>query len=239
MTEIFAFWIIIMLKQVHHTEQHEWKDSAHAHFQRWAHHYDRDIINVLLFKPCHQRVLAELRQGKRRGLKPIRVLDVGCGTGNLLIQSLRLGSHVQSGVGIDMSDNMIDYAREKVEAMKLAGKLSFMVGDAEHLPFPDNSFDVVTCCNSFHHYPHQDRAVSEALRVLDNNGRYLLIDGYRDDPLGHFIFDICVTRAENHVHHCSVQRFRNLLNDAGFVKVKQNVFGVCPPAIMNIAYAEK
>jgi ubiquinone/menaquinone biosynthesis C-methylase UbiE len=221
-----------------HTHHHEWKVSAKGHFKRWSEHYDRDIINVLLFNPSYRRVLCQLRHWQRRGSKSLRILDIGCGTGTLLVHCSLLGSLVESATGLDMSEDMVAHAQAKARKMKLADRLHFTVGDAEHLPFPDNSFDLVTCCNSFHHYPHQDRALCEMRRVLDHQGRVMVIDGYRDDPMGYFIFDICVARVENHVHHCSARRFRDLLIRADFVSINQHVFGVCPPAIMNMAQAE-
>ena len=183
--------------------------------------------------------MVQLRHWIRRGLTSVRLLDVGCGTGSLIIQTLQLGSDLKHAAGLDMSDNMIEYAREKTRDLKLEKRISFQVGDAEHLPFADNAFDVVTCCNSFHHYPHQDRAVREMHRVLDHNGRLILIDGYRDDPIGFFIFDVCVERVEKLVHHCSAKRFEMLLRQAGMLDITQQVFGICPPAIMNMARAHK
>jgi len=221
------------------TDRHEWKETAHHHFQRWAHHYDRTIINYLLFRPCYRRVLIQLRHWQRRGFDHLRILDIGCGTGSLLIQSFLHGPKIRSAVGLDMSPNMIEYAQQKVPVLHLDDRLRFMIGDAEHLPFEDNSFDVITCCNSFHHYPHQIQALREMFRVLDRDGRLILIDGHRDDPIGFVIFDVCVARVENHVHHCSGQRFRDLITDAGFSRIHQHVFGITPPAIMNVAYTDK
>ena len=212
------------------------KQDAQRHFQRWSVHYDRDIINILLFEPSYRRVLGQLRQWRREGLPPMRVLDVGCGTGTLGAWCIT-GGHGASGfVGIDMSEHMIAKAQEKAEILGIDDRAQFMVGDAERLPFESGSFDVISCCNSFHHYPHQQRAVRELRRVLAPGGRLILIDGSRDDPLGYFIFEVCVARAEQNVHHCSAQRFRRLVDRAGFSRLDQRVFGVCPPALMNIAY---
>lgn len=220
------------------THDHHWKQAAQVHFHRWAEHYDRDIINILLFRPCYRRVLTELRGWQRQGLDQFRLLDVGCGTGTLATWCLGLAG-LASVTGLDMSENMIAKANAKVTDAVLRERMQFVVGDAEHLPFPDHSFDVLTCCNSFHHYPHQDRAVAEMHRVLKPGGRIILIDGCRDVPFGWFVFDVCVTRAEKHVHHCSATRFRRLLEGAGFDQLQQHVFGVCPPAIANIAVARK
>jgi ubiquinone/menaquinone biosynthesis C-methylase UbiE len=214
-------------------KDHIWKQAANAHFHRWAEHYDRDIINILLFEPCYRRVQALFRHWIRRGLQEIRVLDIGCGTGTLAVRYLYPLPQVKSIVGLDMSENMIGKAREKAEKWNLSPKVTFTLGDAENLPFEDNSFDIVTCCNSFHHYPHQDQAVREMHRVLAERGRLMLVDGCRDNPVGFFVFDICVTRVENHVHHCSAERFKELMTKAGFHDINQQVFGVCPPAIVN------
>ena len=96
-------------------------------------------------------------------------------------------------------------------------------GDSERLPFASGTFDFVTCANSFHHYPRQDRAVAEMHRVLRPGGRLLLIDGYRDAPWGWFIYDVCVAFREGDVHHASARRFRDLMDRAGFQAVAQKV----------------
>ena len=94
-------------------------------------------------------------------------------------------------------------------------------GDSERLPFPAGAFDVVTCANSFHHYPHQDRAVAEMHRVLRPGGRLMLVDGYRDALWGWFIYDVCVAGVEGDVLHASARRVRNLFGWAGFGETNQ------------------
>ena len=49
-------------------------------------------------------------------------------------------------------------------------------GSSERLPYADESFDVVTCSQSFHHYPHPEKAMAEAFRVLKAGGLYILSD---------------------------------------------------------------
>ena len=212
---------------------HDWKESAHSHFERWADHYDRDLINIVLFDPTHRRVLTQLRQWRRWGATGLRMLDIGCGTGSLLLKAARIEGLLELGQGLDMSANMVSYAQEKASRAGQEGRVRFLVGDAEHLPFEAGTFDVVTCCNSFHHYPHQDRAVAQMRRVLRPGGYVVIVDGYRDDPWGWFIFDVCVARAEKHVHHCSAARFRRLFGQAGLREMHQHVFGVCPPVLFN------
>lgn len=50
----------------------------------------------------------------------------------------------------------------------------FILGSAYKLPFDDNSFDVVTCIQSFNHYPYQDEAMKEVYRILKKGGIYIL-----------------------------------------------------------------
>ena len=53
---------------------------------------------------------------------------------------------------------------------------TFIEGKSDELPFKDNTFDVVTCSQSFHHYPDTDKAMKEAYRVLKSGGIYILSD---------------------------------------------------------------
>ena len=88
---------------------------------------------------------------------------------------------------------------------------------------------MVTCANSFHHYPHQDCAVAEMFRVLKPGGRLFLVDGYRDGLWGWFIYDVCVAGVEGEVLHASARRVRDLFGRAGFVETSQKVHrGLAP-----------
>jgi ubiquinone/menaquinone biosynthesis C-methylase UbiE len=120
---------------------------------------------------------------------------------------------------------------------QLAGVVQPVQGDSERMPFATNTFDFVTCANSFHHYPHQDRAVAEMHRVLRPGGRLLLIDGYRDAPWGWFIYDVCVAGVEGSVHHASARRFRDLFGQAGLGPIVQRVFRGPAPFLLTEAIA--
>jgi len=94
-----------------------------------------------------------------------RVLDVGCGTGVVALTAARLGAKV---TGVDLTPQLIAHARENAALMKL--DVTFTDGDAEALPFPDGSFDVVV--SQFGHIfaPRPERATAELLRVLRPGG---------------------------------------------------------------------
>lgn len=97
------------------------------------------------------------------------LLDVGCGTAYLI--ELLSKTHRAKHVGLDLSSEMIRQASDK----KIDGA-EYVVGKSDELPFEDNTFDVVTCSQSFHHYPDTDRAMREVFRVLKPGGIYILSD---------------------------------------------------------------
>jgi ubiquinone/menaquinone biosynthesis C-methylase UbiE len=94
------------------------------------------------------------------------VLDIACGSGNLALVAARRYCDVS---GIDLAPNLIDRARIRAAADGLA--IDFQVGDAQELPFPDASFDVVTSVFGVMFAPDQERAARELLRVCRPGGR--------------------------------------------------------------------
>lgn len=99
-----------------------------------------------------------------------RVLEVGCGTGTDLLQFARGGARV---TGIDLTPRSIEIVRRRFEVYQVSGE--FIVGDAENLGFPDESFDLVYSFGVLHHTPDTERALSEAHRVLKPGGRAIVM----------------------------------------------------------------
>jgi SAM-dependent methyltransferase len=150
----------------------------------------------------------------------MKVLDVGCGTG-VFAARVRSAFPLATIWGVDLVAAMLVRGRERRPSEP--GRVTLVQGDSERLPFPSGAFDVVTCSNSFHHYPDQMRAVEEMHRVLKPGGKLLLIDGWRDGWWGWFIYDVCVAGLEGDVLHASARRIRDLFERAGFVETRQRV----------------
>jgi len=106
------------------------------------------------------------RQTMRPGM---RVLDVACGTGNLALIAAREGCRVS---GIDIAANLLTQARTRAAALGLSA--NFHEADAEALPFPSGSFDLVVSMFGVMFTPRPPMATSELLRVTRSGGRIAL-----------------------------------------------------------------
>jgi ubiquinone/menaquinone biosynthesis C-methylase UbiE len=210
------------------------KRQATHEFMRWSESYDRSVLQWLLFGPSHRALIRRLKAVA--GDRTVRVLDVGCGTG-VFAGRVRQALPSARVWGIDLVSGMLRKGRERWG--KHSDSVQPVQGDSERLPFADGSFDFVTCANSFHHYPHQDRAVVEMHRVLKPGGRLLIVDGYRDAPWGWFIYDVCVAWVEGAVHHASSPRFRELFEQAGLRAVAQRIFRGPAPFLLTEAVASE
>ena len=208
------------------------KHQATHEFTRWSESYDRSILQWLLFGPSHRALIRRI--GAVAGDRAIRVLDVGCGTG-VFAERVRAALPQARVWGIDLVAGMLAKGAERWK--RHAGEIVPIQADSERLPFAPGSFDIVTCANSFHHYPRQDRAIAEMHRVLKPGGRLMVIDGYRDAPWGWFIYDVCVAGVEGAVHHASSRRFRDLFAQAGLHAVAQKVFRGAAPFLLTEAIA--
>ena len=141
------------------------REQAAEEFTRWSESYDRCVLQWLLFGPSHRALIRRIRAVA--GDRSIQVLDVGCGTG-LFATRLKAALPRARVCGVDLTAEML--AQGTPRWRYHAGDVLPVQGDSERLPFASGSFDFVTCANSFHHYPHQDRAVIEMQRVLRRAG---------------------------------------------------------------------
>jgi ubiquinone/menaquinone biosynthesis C-methylase UbiE len=104
-----------------------------------------------------------------------RLLDVGCGTATLLLAAKAHTPTIEA-IGIDSDEPVITLARKKIVESKL--KVEVMLGNAEHLLFSSDSFDIVISTLTFHHLPTEAKklAMQEIYRVLKPGGRFVLAD---------------------------------------------------------------
>ncbi|MCB0405303.1 MAG: class I SAM-dependent methyltransferase [Bdellovibrionales bacterium] len=110
---------------------------------------------------------------KRSALRPgEQILEVGCGTGRLLMEIARCVSPGGSATGVDLSEPMIRIARSRAKKTKLEPAVQLLQGDLLNLPFGDETFDKVFSCFTLELFPEADRlgALKEMYRVLRPGG---------------------------------------------------------------------
>jgi tocopherol O-methyltransferase len=101
------------------------------------------------------------------------ILDVGCGIGG---SSLYLaGKFNAQATGITLSPVQAARAKERAQDAGLSGRTQFQVADAQAMPFPDDSFDLVWSLESGEHMPDKTKFLQECYRVLKPGGRLILV----------------------------------------------------------------
>lgn len=142
-------------------------------FDRIARRYD--LLNRLL--SCRRDMAWRNKVAAYLPDRPnLRVLDVATGTADLLLSLLGKSKQVGFGIGIDMSPKMLELARVKIAGRKLDDRVSLVRADAERLPFPNNSFDVVTIGFGIRNISDVPKALSEMYRVLKPDGEVLILE---------------------------------------------------------------
>jgi ubiquinone/menaquinone biosynthesis C-methylase UbiE len=204
--------------------------AAKKQFDSWSWHYDWNLLQLFFFRPAHKMILQTLLPADRL------ILDVGCGTG--IFASRVLECRPETSVwAMDLSGGMLGRCRKRCQ--QAGGRLHLVQGDSERLPFADNTFDVVTCTHSFHHYPRQEKVADEMFRVLRPNGRLLIIDGDPGGWWGGLIYDGLVVLMEGPVRHLTGASFRELYRRAGFEHIKQVRRGGPLPFLLTVGSAAK
>ena len=166
-------------------------EKVHALFATIAPRYD--LINDVQSFGLHRRwkrrlvTLAEVKPGQR-------ALDVCCGTGDLAFALAAQGAEV---TGLDFSEAMLAVAEDRRQKAEVRGQrseggtppsalgpppyVSFVRGDAQHLPFPDASFDLVTVGYGLRNLASWEAGLAEMARVVRPGGKLLVLDFGKPD----------------------------------------------------------
>lgn len=146
-----------------------------------------------------------------------KVLDVGCGTGNLTLTAKIYAGPEGKVYGIDAAPEMIEVAQKK--ASRAGIEVVFEVGLIEQLAFPDETFDVVISRLAIHHLPDdlKIKGFSDILRVLKPGGHLLIADFIA--PTNPVLNHIASALVGSHMMHTSIWSLPPMLAGAGFEEI--------------------
>ena len=142
------------------------------------------------------------------------VLDAGCGAGHT---AMAFAPDVARVYACDFTGAMLKQV-ELLAMQRGAANVTPQLADIEYLPFPDDSFDIVTSRYSAHHWQHPERAIDEIGRVLKDKGSFIISDimaseDYAQDTL---LQTIELLRDPSHVRDYRISEWRALLSASGF-----------------------
>ena len=143
----------------------EIKEINRRFFDLWARFYDYSFFVKPWLLYIQKKTVVEIKLKDN-----IKILDVGCGTGDSLIYLYNKNQKLKL-FGIDISKNMLKIARKK-----LGNKAILKFSDVEKIQFENNFFDYVINTEAFHHFPNPNKAIKEMSRVLKKKGKLIITD---------------------------------------------------------------
>ncbi len=106
----------------------------------------------------------------------LKMLDLATGTADVVIAAVEARPNIYSAVGLDMAEEMLKIGRQKVERHDLAKKITLQRGDAQELPFAENSFDVLTIAFGIRNIPDLRKVMMEMFRVTKPGGQAIILE---------------------------------------------------------------
>jgi ubiquinone/menaquinone biosynthesis C-methylase UbiE len=149
------------------------------------------------------------------------VLDVACGPGAFV---LAIAPRVSFVTGIDLTPEMLRQARQ-FQAEKQIVNAVFACADADHIPFPDASFDLVSCQHAFHHITKPELVLMEMIRVMKPEGRLLILDPLAPESDSKFELFNQIERLRDPSHTFSLRltAFLSMFEEHGLEVLRQSL----------------
>jgi len=108
--------------------------------------------------------------------KNLDILDLATGTADVLITLAKDSNQIHSGYGLDLADKMLAIGQQKIQKANLSNKLRLAYGDAHHIPYESEKFDVVTMAFGIRNFGHPPTVLGEIHRVLKAVSRILILE---------------------------------------------------------------
>ena len=148
------------------------KEEVQQMFDNIAPTYDKlnHILSLSIDKMWRRRVVRKVRR-----MKPEKIMDLATGTGDLAIKLAQAMPKAKI-MGVDLSENMLAVAAEKVRRKGLDDHIALYQGDAENLEVADGVLDVVTVAFGVRNFGNLEKGLSEIMRSLRSGGHIVVLE---------------------------------------------------------------
>lgn len=180
--------------------------------------------------------------------QPQYLLDVATGTGDFALEALRM-LNPRKIIGVDISQGMLDVAKEKITKKNLGDRFEVVLGDSENLPFAADTFDAVTVAFGVRNFENLEKGLADICRVLKPGGKAVILEFSKPKrfpvkQLYHFYFNHITPRigkvfSKDHRAYSYLpesvaqfpdgKRFTDILHRVGFSQTvcRPQTFGIC------------
>lgn len=190
-----------MKDEAEHTRLNE------LYWDKWAESSDKPTWVNRYLRKCQRALVASLDIKQNMSF-----LDVGCGTGFALGRIAASVGGVGQFYGVDLSQGMIDKAED---AFKDDDSFHFLKANAESIPLANDSFHIIICSNSFHHYLNPLKTLREMRRLLRPAGKVHILDPTADSWFLRIANKIVKRFERTHVKMYSTREFQDMFREAG------------------------
>jgi demethylmenaquinone methyltransferase/2-methoxy-6-polyprenyl-1,4-benzoquinol methylase len=161
------------------------KEQVAEMFNNIAFRYDflNSLLSLGIHKGWRKKAIAILK-----ARQPQIILDVATGTGDFAIEALK--TNAKKIIGVDISEGMLEMAKQKIKKLNLTDKIDLQVADAEHLPFANNYFDAITVGFGVRNFENLGNGLKDMLRVLKPGGDLVIIEFSKPKGLFSSIYKI-------------------------------------------------
>ena len=147
-----------------------------------------DVMNDVMSLGVH-RIWKDIMMDWLAPSSDQKLLDVAGGTGDIAFRFLKRSGFGHATV-LDLTSSMLTEGQKREEAEQMVNQIDWVVGDAMHLPFEDNVFDVYTVSFGIRNVTRPQEALEEAYRVLKPGGRIMVLEFSQIPvPLGQWFYD--------------------------------------------------
>lgn len=155
-----------------YSQEDEKRTQVETMFNKIAPFYDflNRVLSLGIDKKWRKKAILKLESDN-----PKNILDVATGTGDLAITADKL-LNVETITGVDISDEMLNIGRKKLDKKELSDKITLINGDSENLPFEDETFDASIVAFGVRNFQNLEKGLAEMRRVTKKGGKMVILE---------------------------------------------------------------